>query len=119
MIGAFQSNAFQNNAFQTAGGILFDMHDGGDRRKKEAAERKKYAAKQKARREEILALFEQIVEGKPQVAEEIAEPFVIVQATAQAPAVINYDAMFANLDKIEQIYNAWIDMDDEDVIRLL
>jgi len=119
MIGAFQSKAFQNNAFQTAGGILFDTHDGGERRKKEEAERRKYAAKQKARREEILALFEQIVEGKPQVAEEIAEPFVIVQATAIAPAVINYDAMFANLDKIEQIYNAWIDMDDEDVLRLL
>jgi hypothetical protein len=119
MIGAFQSNAFQNNAFQTAGGILFDTHDGGERRKKEEAERRKYAAKQKARREEILALFEQIVEGKPQIAEEIAEPFVIVQATAIAPAVINYDAMFANLDKIEQIYNAWIDMDDEDILRLL
>jgi hypothetical protein len=142
MTAAFQTNAFQPNAFQTltiegvlyatddndtgafvgtvtGGKVLIDTHDGGKRKKAEEQERKKYAAKQKQRRDEIIALFEQIVEGKPQVAEEIAEPFVVVEATIQAPAVIDYDAMLADLARVEQIYHAYIEMDDEEVLALL
>ena len=98
--------------------IDVDTHDGVDRKKREAEHRKAEAAKAKARRDEVLALFEQIVEGKPRIAEEIAEPFVI-EATTQAPAVINYDAMLADLDRVNRIYNEHIEMDDEDVIALL
>jgi hypothetical protein len=99
--------------------VQFDTHDGGKRKKKEEEQRKREAAKAKARRDEVLKLFERIVEGKPEVAEEIAEPFVITQATIQAPAVIDYDAMLASFDRVEQIYNAYIEMDDEDVLLLL
>ena len=99
--------------------IEIDTHDGGKRKKAEEEYRKKEAAKAKARRDEVLKLFEQIVEGKPEVAEEIAEPFVITQATIQAPAVIDYDAMLASFDKVEQIYNAYLEMDDEDVLLLI
>jgi hypothetical protein len=99
--------------------LIYDFHDGGKRKKQEEAERKRLAAKNKAKRDEIIALFEQIVEGKPKVAKEIAEPFVITQATKQAPAIIDYDAMLANFDKVNQIYNALIEMDDEDVLLLL
>lgn len=142
MTAAFQTNAFQANAFQTlviegvlyatdgndtgafvgtvsGGKILIDTHDGGKRKKAEEQERKKYAAKQKERRDEIIALFEQIVEGKPQLAEEIAEPFIVVEATVEAPAVINFDAMLADLARVEQIYHAHIEMDDEEVLALL
>ena len=99
--------------------LIYDFHDGGKRKKQEEKERKRLAAKNKAKRDEIIALFEQIVEGKPKVATEIAEPFVITQATKQAPAVIDYDAMLASFDRVEQIYNAYIEMDDEDVLLLL
>jgi len=98
--------------------VEMDMHDGGKRKKEEEEHRRAEAAKAKARRDEVLALFEQIVEGKPRIAEKIAEPFVI-EATAQAPAVINYDAMLADLDRVNRIYNEHIEMDDEDVIALL
>lgn len=98
--------------------IDVDTHDGVDRKRKEAEHRKSEAAKAKARRDEVLALFEQIVEGKPRIAEEIAEPFVI-EATAQSPAVINYDAMLSDLDRVNRIYNEHIDMDDEDVLALI
>ena len=98
--------------------IDVDTHDGGKRKKEEEEHRRAEAAKAKARRDEVLALFEQIVENKPRIAEEIAEPFVI-EATAQAPAVINYDAMLADLDRVNRIYNEHIEMDDEDVIALL
>jgi hypothetical protein len=99
--------------------IEIDTHDGGKRKKAEEEYRKKVAAKAKARRDEVLALYERIVEGKPELAEEIAEPFVITQATIQTPAVINYDAMLASFDKVEQIYNAYLEMDDEDVLLLI
>lgn len=99
--------------------LIYDFHDGGKRKKQEELERKRLAAKNKAKRDEIIALFEQIVEGKPKVAKEIAEPFVITQATKKAPAIIDYDAMLANFDRVNQIYNALIEMDDEDVLLLL
>jgi hypothetical protein len=95
-----------------------DTHDGGKRNKAEEAHRREEAAKAKARRNEVLALFEQIVEGKPKIAEEIAEPFVI-EATNVAPAAINYDAMLADLDRVNRIYNEHIEMDDEDVLALI
>jgi len=98
--------------------VEMDMHDGGKRKKEEDAYRKAEADKAKARRDEVLALFEQIVEGKPRIAEEIAEPFVI-EATAQALGVIDYDAMLADLDRVNRIYNEYIEMDDEDVLALI
>ena len=120
MTTAFQSDAFENDAFQVkASVVVFDTHDGGKRKKQEEEHRKKEAEKAKARRDEVLALFEQIVEGKPRIAQEIAEPFVVVEATAQAPAVINYDAMLADLDRVNRIYNEHIEMDDEDVLALI
>jgi hypothetical protein len=119
MTTAFQSDAFENDAFQVEGSLVYiDTHDGVDRKRKEEEHRKAEAAKAKARRDEVIALFEQIVEGKPRIAKEIAEPFVI-EATAQAPTVINYDAMLADLDRVNRIYNEHIEMDDEDVIALL
>ena len=99
--------------------IDVDTHDGGRRKKEEEEHRKKEAAKVKARRDEVLALYERIVEGKPEIAEEIAQPFVITQATIQTPAVIDYDAMLASFDRVEQIYNTYIEMDDEDVLLLI
>jgi hypothetical protein len=117
---AFQSDAFENDAFQVDGSVVYiDTHDGGKRKKQEEEHRKKEAEKAKARRDEVLALFEQIVEGKPRIAEEIAEPFVVVEATKQTPAVINYDAMLADLDRVNRIYNEHIEMDDEDVLALI
>jgi hypothetical protein len=99
--------------------IEIDTHDGGKRKKAEEEYRRQEAAKAKARRDEVLALYERIVEGKPEVAEEIAQPFVITQATIQAPAIIDYDAMLASFDRVEQIYNAYLEMDDEDVLLLI
>jgi hypothetical protein len=120
MIIAFQLNAFQNDAFQVSDTIVyFDTHDGGKRRKDEEKYRKQEAAKAKARRDEILALFELIVEGKPRIAEEIAEPFVLIEATIEKPAVIDYEAMLSDIARVEQIYHAYIEMDDEEVLALL
>ena len=96
----------------------FDTHDGGGR-KKDETERKRLAEKNKKRRAEIIAAFEYIVEGKPLIAEEIAQPFIIVQATKETPMVVNYDKLLNNIDRVNKIYSVMIDLDDEDVLLLL
>lgn len=96
----------------------FDTHDGGGR-KKDETERKRLADKNKKRRAEIIAAFEYIVEGKPLIAEEIAEEFIITRATNDTPMVVNFDGMLGNLDRVNKIYSVMIDLDDEDVFLLL
>jgi hypothetical protein len=143
MTAAFQLNAFQPNAFQTltitgvlsatdqndsgsftgtVGGVVpivvMDMHDGGPKK------RKKEAAKQKKRRDEIIALFEHLVEGKPLVAEEIAAPFIKEATISELKSIdfintIDFDALMADLARVQQIYDAYIEMDDEEVLALL
>jgi hypothetical protein len=142
MTAAFQANAFQPDAFQTlvitgvlnatdqddsgaftgivqvAPIIVMDMHDGGTKR------RKKESDKQKQRREEIIALFEHIVEGKPLIAEEIAAPFIKQATISNLKSIdfintIDFDALMADLVRVQQIYDAYIEMDDEEVLALL
>jgi hypothetical protein len=142
MTAAFQLNAFQPNAFQTlvitgvlnatdqndsgsftgvvetAPIVIIDMHDGGPKK------RKKEADKQKQRRDEIIALFEHIVEGKPLIAEEIAAPFIKEATISNLKSIdfintIDFDALMADLVRVQQIYDAYIEMDDEEVLALL
>ena len=146
MTAAFQLNAFQPNAFQTlvvtgvlsatdqddtgsftgtVGGVVpvieIDMHDGDKKRKKRLAEE---SAKAKKRRDEVVALFEHLVEGKPLVAEEIAAPYVKEATISELKSIdfintIDFDAMMADLARVQQIYDAYIEMDDEEVLALL
>lgn len=146
MTAAFQTNAFQPNAFQTlvvtgvlnatdendtgafvgtVGGVVpvieIDTHDGDKKRKKQLA---KEAAKAKKRKDEIVALFEHIVEGKPLVAEEIAAPFIKDATISELKSIdfintIDFDALMADLSRVQQIYDAYIEMDDDEVLALL
>lgn len=146
MTAAFQLNAFQPNAFQTlvvtgvlnatdendtgsftgtVGGVVpvieIDMHDGDKKRKKRLAEE---SAKAKKRRDEVVALFEHLVEGKPLVAEEIAAPYVKEATISELKSInfintIDFDALMADLARVQQIYDAYIEMDDEEVLALL
>lgn len=146
MTAAFQTNAFQPNAFQTlvvtgvlsatdqndsgaftgtVGGVVpvidIDMHDGDKKRRKKL---KAEADKAQKRKDEIVALFEHIVEGKPLLAEEIAQPFVKQATISELKSIdfinnIDFDALMADLAKVQQIYDAYIEMDDEEVLALL
>lgn len=146
MTAAFQLNAFQPNAFQTltvtgvlnatdendtgsftgtVGGVVpvieIDMHDGDKKRKKRLKEE---SAKAKKRRDEVVALFEHLVEGKPLVAEEIAAPYVKEATISELKSIdfintIDFDALMADLARVQQIYDAYIEMDDEEVLALL
>ena len=142
MTAAFQANAFQPDAFQVlvitgvlnatdqndtgsftgivqvAPIVIVDTHDGGPKR------RKKESDKQKQRRDEIIALFEHIVEGKPLIAEEIAAPFIKEATISNLKSIdfintIDFDALMTDLVRVQQIYDAYIEMDDEEVLALL
>lgn len=142
MTAAFQTNAFQPNAFQTlvvtgvlnatdendsgafagvvqvAPIIIVDTHDGGPKRRKQEAD------KQKQRRDEVIALFEQIIEGKPLVAEEIAAPFIKQATISNLKSIdfintVDFDALMTDLVRVQQVYDAYIEMDDEEVLALL
>ena len=113
-----------NSATGTAGNVnvvpqpvivIDDTHDG--RRFKDQLEReRKLRAKKK---QAILDAFERIVEGRPEIAEEIAAPYVVTQPKAKSAPTINYDALFADLDRVQRIWDTHLELDDEDVLTLL
>ena len=93
--------------------VEFDTHD-GDYLGKKFANEVADAARRKA---EIVYAFERIVEGRPEAAAEIAEPFMETRA-ATLPA-IDYDRMLADLDRVQRIRDLHIELDDEDVLALI
>ena len=99
--------------------IIDDTHDGDYKKKKWAEER----SKKEKRKQEIINLYERIVEGKPQVAEEIVAPYVKTKARGQetAPTVkqIDFDKLMRDIAKVEALWTEHIEMDDEEVLALL
>jgi hypothetical protein len=94
--------------------VIDDTHDG--RRFKKQIDRERKLREKK--RQAILDAFERIVEGRPEIAEEIAAPFIAPTAKA-AVQTINYDALFADLDRVQRIWDLHLELDDEDVLTLL
>lgn len=97
--------------------VIDDTHDGDFLGKKFAEEQ----ARAVKRREAILNAYEIVVEGRPEFAEEIAEPFTQLVVDQQEMPVkqIDYDALFADLDRVEAIWSNYIDLDDEEILALL
>ena len=113
-----------NSATGTAGNVnvvpqpvivIDDTHDG--RRFKDQLERERKLREKK--KQAILDAFERIVEGRPEIAEEIAAPYVVIKPKAKSAPTINYDALFADLDRVQRIWDTHLEMDDEDVLTLL
>lgn len=95
--------------------IIDDTHDG--RRFKEQLKRERKLREKK--KQAILEAFERIVEGRPEIAEEIAAPFIVQPKAKSTVLAINYDALFADLDRVQRIWDTHLEMDDEDVLTLL
>ena len=95
--------------------VIDDTHDG--RRFKEQLKRERKLREKK--KQAILDAFERIVEGRPELAEEIAAPFIVLPKAKSAVRAINYDALFADLDRVQRIWDLHLELDDEDVLTLL
>lgn len=99
--------------------IIDDTHDGDYKGKKFAEERKK----KEKRKRELIDLYERVVEGRPEVAAQIVEPYVKTKARGQesAPLVkqVDFDKLMRDIAKVEALYAEHIEMDDEEVLALL
>jgi len=95
--------------------VIDDTHDG--KRFKEQLKRERKLREKK--KQAILDAFERIVEGRPEIAEEIAAPFIVQPKAKSTVLAINYDALFADLDRVQRIWDTHLEMDDEDVLTLL
>lgn len=94
-----------------------DTHDPGpDKLKKQL---KREQEKNKKRRDEIIAAYERIVEGK--IPEEIIAPYVetfATIATKQNVTLTDIQKMVSNLDKMQLIWDDHIESDDEEILLL-
>jgi hypothetical protein len=93
---------------------LIDVGHDGDYLKKKFAKEVADASRRKA---EIVYAFERIVEGRPEAAAEIAEPFM--EKLASTESAIDYDRMLADLDRVQRIWDLHLELDDEDVLALI
>ena len=122
---AFQVNAFQNNAFQIAVTpiIIDDTHDGDyhKRRKRLFDEEIQRVARNRGK---VIAAYERIVEGKPDEAEELTAGFEVIvkknkgKGQILAPK-IDFDRFVKDLDRVERLWELYLDMEDEDLMVLL
>jgi hypothetical protein len=99
--------------------VVIDTHDGDEKRKKRYQD--EVAAKEK-KKAELKAIYEELVEGKPQIAEEIVAPYMVVTEsvkTATVTPVIDYDRMLSSIDTVQKLYREYQELDDEEVLLLL
>lgn len=96
---------------------IVDTHDPGpDKLKKQL---KREQEKNKKRRDEIIAAYERIVEGK--IPEEIIAPYVetfATIATKQNVTLTDIQKLMSNLDKMQLIWDDHIESDDEEILLL-
>lgn len=97
--------------------VVVDTHDGDVRRRKRVRQE---VEERESRRQQIIAAYEHLVEGKPLVAESIVEEFKVAEPVSERiEARVDWDRLLANIDAVERLYAAYLDMDDEDVFLLL
>jgi hypothetical protein len=128
-VGSFATNkTIQLTGVQATGAVgdltpfkpiiyIDDTHDPGpDKLKKQL---KRDQEKNKKRRDEIIAAYERIVEGK--IPEEIIAPYVETFATIaskQNVTLTDIQKMLSNLDKMQLIWDDHIESDDEEILLL-
>lgn len=94
--------------------LIDDNHDGKRIKRNIEQERKR----NDARRQAVIEAYERVVEGRPEVAEQIVAPFVKVEVVAQIPQ-IDFEALFADLERVRQLLDAQQEIDDEEVLLLI
>ena len=94
--------------------IIDDTHDGDGQKKRFLEELKRKERK----RLQLIEIYEDLLEAKPEVVKPIVAKFV-QKTTKYAVPTINFEALLADLDKVEALYKEHREMDDEEVLLLL
>lgn len=120
--GSSWGSAWGNSWGSIAPPIVIDTHDGADplRKRRDKAFEEEVEARDR-RKAQILDAYEQIVEGRPAIALEIAQEFAPPNETAdftQTP-YLDLNRLLSNLGAVERIWAEYLEMDDEEVLTLL
>jgi len=102
--------------------IVDDTHD-GDYHKKLKKRFDKENQRLKRKRDDVIAAYERIVEGKPALAKELTAGFEVKaksskKADKSLPS-IDFDKLINDLDRTEWLWNEYLEMEDEDLMVLL
>ena len=100
--------------------VVVDTHDGDGKRKKKKFDEE--VQKNRLRKQQIIDAFEVIIEGRPELAEDLAEEHIEVFAKSQPQITIqkiNFESFIQDIDKVEKLFRALQELDDEEVLLLL
>jgi hypothetical protein len=95
--------------------VVIDTHDGDHKRRRRFEEE---VAQRDRRKQQLIAIYEDLLEAKPEVAEQIADEFIESDANYLQPR-INFDKLLENISAVERLYREHQELDDEDVLLLL
>lgn len=103
--------------------VVIDSHDGGKNthRKFRQPRYDEDSKRREARRKEVIAIYEELVEGRPRIVAEIVAPYVEERPGIPIPEVrdIDFDALIADVDRLQALYRELQEKDDEEVLLLL
>ena len=124
-LNGVQATGAAGTVFYTTPPIIItdDTHD-GDYHKKLKELFDKENQRDKRKREDIIAAYERIVEGKPELAKELTAGFEIKSKSkynkdqVMTPR-IDFDKFIKDLNRVEQLWNQYLEMEDEDLMVLL
>ena len=100
--------------------VILDTHDGD---KKKTQRFKQEREDRERRKQDLIRVYEQLVEGRPEIVHKLVEDFVeptnYVAAQQRLEPIINFDKLINSLSTVEALYKEHQEMDDEDVLLLL
>jgi len=103
--------------------IVDDTHD-GDYHKKLQKRFDKENQRLEQKRKDIIAAYERIVEGKPDLAKELTAGFEVIDKQNDNKnqafvSNIDFDRLINDLASAERLWNEYLEMEDEDLMVLL
>jgi len=121
--GSYSLSGQTANITYTASPIIItDTHD-GDYHKKIKKRFDKENQRLKKKREDIIEAYERIVEGKPALAKQLIDGFEVkdknTDSKEQSTPSIDFDKFLKDLDRVERLWNEYLEMEDEDLMVLL
>ena len=94
--------------------LIDDTHDGDHRKKRFAKE----VEDKERRKRQLISAYEDLLETRPEVVAPIVAPFV-QKNTRKAAPTIDFEALLADLTRVEALHREHREMDDEEVLLLL
>jgi len=124
LTGAQATGAVGNVIYVPAPIIIVDDTHDGDYHKKLKELFDKENQRDKRKRADIIAAYERIVEGKPELAKELTAGFEIKSKSKYNKDKvmthrIDFDKFIKDLNRVEQLWNQYLEMEDEDLMVLL